>query len=121
MSQPTVGERRKHRRIKLDGHSATLIGANRQNCRLTDISPVGAGAKVSVPLQEMSLVALDIALGGGRLPKVEFQCQAAVVRAQMADDGTCDVGLFFLDLDENAKKSIERFIEAAEKSTDSSR
>lgn len=85
------------------------------SCRIADISRVGASAKVDVPVPEMSMVKLEIHLGGDNLPKVLIDCQAAVVRSKAIGPGEYEIGLFFLDLDESTRDAVDAYIDAFEK------
>lgn len=111
---PTA-ERRKQKRIRLDASQVTVQSDNRMSCRIADISRVGASAKVDVPVPEMSMVKLEIHLGGTNLPKIEIDCQAAVVRSKPIGPGEYEIGLFFLDLDDTTREAIDAYIEAFEK------
>lgn len=115
MNSKAVAERRKARRVKVNARAATISGGKTMSCRLIDISRLGAAAVVAAKIPELSLVMVDLRLGGGELPTVLVKGQAAVVRCDALKDGTFECGLFFLDLKEETRLELDGFVAASER------
>ena len=112
MTQPIVGERRKTRRLTLQSGQAVIGSADQTPCQMVDISVAGAAVLVAAKIPEMSLVGLDLSLGPETEPTIKLQCQAAVVRSEPRPDGKFLLGLFFLDLSDETKAALDRFIKS---------
>jgi c-di-GMP-binding flagellar brake protein YcgR len=111
MKNHNVADRRQHKRLRIPSGASTFSTSGALGCRLIDISRIGAGAQVAVPIPEMTLVQVEIHLEAGAAEALSIQCQAAVVRSIDLDDGTYEIGLFFMDLEERDRRAIDRYIE----------
>lgn len=115
MSETHVRDRRRHRRYDIDVpitlDDVTTGGS--AACSLRDISRIGASAYADRPIDEMSIVGMDLTLTADGLPDVRVRCKAAVVRCDSVESGRYELGLYFMDLAEDAADEIDRFIDAA--------
>ncbi len=106
MTQNNIQERRRSPRVRVD-LAAKIDGTD---CVLTDISEQGAGITWDREVPEMSLIALN---GIVELPDqapLILNTQAVVVRCKkICDDGFL-IGLFFLEMSDEMRQSVSRFV-----------
>ena len=101
--------------------SRFLIGGNiyenetgiRVTCYLKDLSRAGAAAITNARLEEMSLVLVEAALGGGDLPLVELSEEAVVVRCEQIEADRWEIGLFFHTMKPETRDAIDYYIDRA--------
>ena len=88
-------ERRTHIRVPASGHARWRSGLHHGYCELLDLSPSGAGLRMSArrALQLGPVITLEIDMGSGR--RWCLASDARVVRRTPDQDGTCAVGVQF--------------------------
>ena len=83
------------------------------NCRLQNVSRIGAAATICEPIEELSLVQVRFSLPWKNSVTIEVDCQAAVVRCDEAATGEFEIGLYFMDLASDQQDLMDEFIRTA--------
>ncbi len=109
MSPKNVKERRRSPRIRVD-LAARIDG---MDCVLTDISEQGAGITWDRKVPEMSLIGLNGTVELPDQPPLILNTQAVVVRCKEICEGGYLIGLFFLEMSDDMRESLSRFIKRA--------
>ncbi len=113
MSQP-FAERRKSPRVEADFFLDVRAPESSRSLRVKDISASGVCCQSEVPMPEMARVQMEIHLPGGQRNGSAIHAIGAVVRCQPRRNGAAspgfDVAIFFIEISEDHRAAIARFV-----------
>jgi len=86
----------------------------RRVAHTVDLAPEGARFSSGRPVELRSLVLLRLQLDN---PPATIECKGRVCWSRPADDGSCQFGIRFLDLTDDERDLVERYLAGADSQT----
>ena len=112
-------ERRRHRRVQVQVPFRLVDeDGGEEAFDLIDLSEAGARITCSHPIAAMTRIRVAIRLPGDKVGKddgeaVQVDTRGVVVWSHQVGDGRYDVGVFFSDIEDEARHRLQSFVAAA--------